>query len=79
MSVGTTLGFCLTILPLLAMDSTMILQHISESELSIPEDHFGKEAAKILAESDSTEDDESDGDVDVEAPIPTNESTPLLS
>jgi len=83
--VPTTLGFCLTLLPILSMgfpsmerEETYFIRTISESELSTPEDYLKsleENAPDDLANTDSSSRDEDD----LEAQPPTNEGTPLLS
>jgi len=92
--VSTSLGFCLTLLPLLSIGFPSILVHredhfirsVPESELSTPEDYLKGIWFEHLTDSSSEEVDGDDlvattvleDEEDVEAPAPTNEETPLL-
>lgn len=81
--VSTSLGFCITLIPLLAMDLGSIfgnqedyfIRNVPESELSTPEEYL---KSMVVSSSDHPTDSSSDEDDDVEENA-LNEETPLLA
>lgn len=83
--VSTTLGFCLTLFPLLSFvgeQEDYFIQMIPESELSTPENYLYNNSE----ESSTQEQNEETGEIVVEdtsgqatEDSPTNEETPLLA
>ena len=87
--VSTTLGFCLTLFPLLSFvgeQEDYFIQMIPESELSTPENYLYSLTNNSCEELSAQEQNEGSGELLVEDTIdqatedsPTNEQTPLLA
>jgi hypothetical protein len=86
--VSTSLGFCVTLLPLLSMDLGSIfgnredyfIRTVPESELSTPEEYLKRtDSSPSDHPTDSSSSDEDVFDEEDPEISPTNEETPLLS
>ena len=87
--VSTTLGFCLTLFPLLSFvgeQEDYFIQIIPESELSTPENYLSSSSNNKNEASSAQEHNEGTGELLLENTMdqatedaPTNEETPLLA